>query len=346
MADKLRYSSTQYFKNNLGAFIGLGVFFCLLAIVCSAFEFLVLGLGAVFLIGFAIPCLFGITIQCTMFDVDSQVKFGTLLNYSTSYYKPHYFGSFRLLVCFLKALIVETIASTIVGAICYVAFKNLYASDFDECVQTLINFVYNTTNDVNALEDILEMNGGVFGRYIEVVNSISYLFGAFTFIFGVSFNSLACNFRSLLRNRNIAFGKNAVNQTIKNNRRAMSKDYFRMNWPLLVLLLLGLSAGPFISYYGFNTFEYSLAFGLIGGFLLMMIYFPKYLANMTIIFAKYQMTVITGIGDAIKNTIQKIQASVDLSPEDKKIIEETLKKLEEDKNAFEDDEKKDPDSES
>ena len=337
-------SRNNEFKRNPIGYILLGIFFCLFAVGCVALDFVFDGLGVFAIVLLLFPLLFGVIFQSSGFQFDVPLSMKGVVRGSALYYSTQFFGSFRLLICLLKTLIVETIMDTILLVVLFFVFKNQYGQAFQDSINALFEAIMYETESETAILDAFAMNDNLLDNYRLLSASIASLFGSATFIFSVSFNSLGANFRMLLKTKHAAFAKNAVNQTMKNNRKGLVKDYFYLNWPLLALMIIGLVLGTICSIVIFESYLYILPFGLMGAFIMMIPYFPTYLANMNAIFKKYEMTIIMGINDSIKNTLKKIQSTLDLSEQDKGDIEEALKSLDEDNETDDEGNKKDPES--
>ena len=341
---QLRQVSKRYFSSNPTAYIFSGVFFCLFGLLGICFCFLDPLLGSVIEIFVMLPLLLGGIMTASSSEFYQKVSITNLFRFSTRYYSPQFYGCFGALICLLKGIIVEVASTFIVLPIMFFVFRANYGANFTEPLKLLLEYITSFENDSEALVGIFAMNNNMLDNFTMFVSSICSLFGILTFIVAISYRAITAYFRLLLRNDNAFFGRRAVDQTIKNNRRAMFKDHLLLNWPLLLLALIGLVGGFLFSYYVVNDLLYAIEFASMFAFLAMAFYFPIYLANMASIFEKYQFTIAKGISDSIKETIRNIQSSVDLSEEDKKQIEETLKKLEEDDNELEDEENNKKDS--
>ena len=341
MASKLISASREKFKVNPIAFICLGVLFCVFAALCVALSLLVPFLGAVAVVLLLFPLLCGVVIQSSSLEYFDKVSFKNISAFSARYYSPQFSGSFRLLWCLLRGFIVTVASSFIVTLVVCGIAKGLYPQTFDTCFNALMGYLTNvnsTTEDLNAL---LTMENGFVGNCLLFIESISVAFGIFVFVISVSFNALGVYFRMLLKPTGLMFGKYSINTAINTNRKALFKDFLLLNWPLIVLLLLGMVGGFLISIFVFQDLVIAVDVGLIFSFVLLMFFAPKYLANMNALFDKYKFLIVIGINDSIKKTIEKIQRTVDLSTEDKERIEEALKECDEEMKQMEEDNKKD-----
>lgn len=343
--DKVLKNTAKNITNtNYSSYLLLGIFFCIACVIAFCLELLMDGLGVFTVVLLIIPFFFGTIMQAYALQIEKQLVFSHFWRISFSYYRPQFFGSFSLIKCFLKALLTELIAVIVFFAIFYFAYANVYGDAFLEAYQALDEFLNGYSGDFELLEDILEMNDQIMLNFIDSIGSLSSLVGAFFFIYGVTYSSIACYYRSSLKPENYSFNKSAVAVTIKNNRRKIAKDYWSLNWPLFILLIIGLCGGALISYFGFKTFTYSLVIGLSILFVLFIPYFPFYLGNSQALFLKYRDRIFGGISQTVRTVLNRVERMNGISNDQKDEIRNALKTLDEAEKNADDDNKKDPES--
>ena len=339
---KLLKLSREKFKVNPFAFVCLGVFFCVFAALCFALSLLVPFLGALAIVLLAFPLLFGIIMQTCSIDYFEKVQIRNVLMFSTRYYHPQFAGSFRLLYCFLKSLLVALIGYIVSLIVVGLIAHGMHPAEFEDAFSRLTAYFFASQIDNEIYSSIMNSYNGLLYHTTGIALNISFLIGYFAFLICMFFNAIGVYFRTMLKPEGLMFGRYSINTAIKNNRRKLFKDFIFLNWPLFILGFLGAVCGALLSWSILKDYIYIAEYGLMGCFLFMAIYFPKYLANMNALFDKHKMLIVLGVNDSIRKTIEKIQKSVDLSEEDKQRIEETLKQCDEDvKNMEEENNKKD-----
>ena len=105
----------------------------------------------------------------------------------------------------------------------------------------------------------------------------------------------------------------------------MRKDWFLLNWPILALSLLGMALFVMLDLFCVRRIDLLPAFVIVGGVALLMFYLPFYFANMETIYKKYEPYFKEGNQRAIENILLRIQNSIELSEEEKKHLEESLR---------------------
>ena len=346
MERSLRSVAFEKYKVNPFAFICLGVFFCIFASMCVALSLLVPFLGTVAIVLLAIPLLFGIIIQVSSVEYFERIEFKNIIAFSLGFYRPQFSGSLRLLTSLLKSFLINILVYVIAVVIAGVVAHNTQATLFDEAFLTLRNAVASNDFNVEQLQNILQMNGGILMHVQNIGICAGLLAFYFAFLFQLFYNTLGIYFRTMLKPTALMFGRYSINNAIKANRGKIFKDYFYLNWPLFLLGIAGATVGVLISIYVIKNYTLSPEFGLMGALLFMAIYFPMYLANMNALFDKYKYIIILGVNNSIKETIQKIQSNIDLSEEDRQRIEDTLKECDEDLKEMEEENKKDSDDQN
>ena len=330
MDKSLAKLARKKFKVNPSAFICLGVFFCIFAAICVALSLLVPFLGMIAMVLLAIPLLFGIVMQTSAIDYFEKVEFKNIVIFSTRYFHPQFSGSLRLLLSFLKSMLVELISYILILIVTGLIARGMHPAEFDEAFSQLTAFILTSSVDSEQFNAIMNMHNGLLAHINNIAICGSALVFYLTFIFHLFYNTLGVYFRTLLKPQSLMFGRSCVNTALKENRRNIFKDFMYLNWPMLVLGLIGALLGGYLSIVISKDYIYLQEFGLIGCLLFIALYFPMYLANMNALFDKYKFSIVLGVNSSIKKTIEKIQRSVDLSEDDRKAIEDTLQEFDED----------------
>ena len=230
--NSLLLASRKKFKVNPIAFICLGVLFCVFAALCVALSLLVPFLGAVAVVLILFPLLCGITMQASSVEYFDKVSFKNVFLFSLQYYSAQFSGSFRLLWCLLKAIIVSVASTVVVTLIVCLIAKGMYPVTFNECFPEVMKLFYaeSTIEDLNA---VFAMNNHFVENCFYFIQTISLSIAALVFIVSVAFNTLGVYFRMLLKPTGLMFGKYSINTAINNNRRVLFKNFMYLNWPLI-----------------------------------------------------------------------------------------------------------------
>ena len=161
--------------------------------------------------------------------------------------------------------------------------------------------------------------------FIVYISAVAIPLSMLAFIYYISFSSLSIYYRA-----NVAFGatallKMSVGNTFARHRSEMRKDWFSLNWPMLALSFAGMIGFAILDLLLVKRIDLLPTFVIVGGVALLMFYLPFYFANMETIYKKYEMNFKEGNQEAIETILRRIQSSIDLSEEEKKNLEASLR---------------------
>lgn len=340
--DKRLITTRNNYKKYFSKYLVLGIFFCLFAVICFALDLVIEGIGFFVVVLLLIPFYFGTVVYALNVPNPAELNFSNYFRVSFSYYSPNFFGSFHLIKTYLKAILVELSLILLVSIPTYYIFTNIYQASFTDAFEAFYSYIISANTDAELLEEIMLMNEGIIDNFLFTISQISTIGGAFTMVFGISFNTFNCYFKANMKAENAALNKASVDATMRLNRRNMAKDYWSLNWPLFVILTVGLVSGSLISILLLKDVSYLLVLGLSISFILLIPYFPFYLMNMQALFNKYRMSIYKGINMAFKEALRKIERTQGVPEDAKKELDETLEELDNIEKEAEEDNKKDP----
>ena len=324
MKNSLRASSFNRFKSSPSSYIAIGVMGGLFLIISMLIAFIspAFLLISVPLVG--LPFLFASHIASYYLQIDQPVTFGAFLRYYYGFFRTQFRSSFRGIASFLKSLLFYLGSVLIATLVFVVIFSNKYGSDFTEA---LISFGINYFYADVTYEDLIAMlnaNDGMLLTFIFYVSAFGIPLAMLAFIYYISFSSLSIYYRA-----NVAFAappllRMSISNTYSLHRRDMRKDWFSLNWPLLVLSLLGMAGFAVLDILLVKRIDLLPAFVMVGGVATLVFYLPFYFTNMEVIYKKYELNFKEGNQKAIEDVLQKIQNSIDLSEEEKRSLEQSL----------------------
>lgn len=330
MKESLRQLSLQRFKQNSGSYIAIGLM-CGLFLVMSAMLSLInefLFLLALPLV--SLPMLFACHIASNYLRSNQPITVSAMLHYYFGFFNPKYRSSFRAIRSFLFALAFYIGTSIVAYLILYAVFRNIYGATFTDSFAALVkNYTLNgfTYDDlINALTE----NNNLLLTFILYVYSISLPVGILYFIYAISFSSLSIYYRDRMMAGTASLLRLAINRTYQSNGRKMRQAWFKLNWPLLVLSLLGSIIGAFIALFIVKNVSYLFVFISLGGVALLFFYLPFYFPTMEVLFEHFQYAFLDGNKKAVEDIIQRIQNSIELSEDEKRSLEDSFKDNRED----------------
>ena len=331
MKDSLRSVSFNKFKSNPTSYLAVGIMCGLFLTIATFLSFIDprLLLAAVPLI--ALPFLFASHVACYYLQINQQINPSSFIRYFIGFFRPQFRGSFRGIISFLKSLAVYAGMVLISGFILYLVFKAQYGDTFVNAYNSLI-YQY-IANPEATYEDVIAIfleNDSLLLTFFIYVSVVAIPLAMLAFIYYVSFSSLSIYYRANVLVASAPLLKMSVNSTYALHRKNMRKDWFSLNWPMLVLSFLGMIGFGLLDLFIVRRVDLLPSFVIVGGVVLLMFYLPLYFANMETIYKKYEQYFKEGNQRAIEAILQRIQSSIELSEEEKKHLEESLRGIHED----------------
>ena len=324
MNESIISSSLNHFKKNWSSYLAVGFLCGLFLVLVSTLSFLdeLLFLLAVPL--FAFPFLFASHICCYLLGANQPITLSNFFRYFISFFRPQFRSSFRGIISFLKSLAVYFGVLIISYLTMYFVFKNQYGDVFVTATENLVKD-YMSGNSYDELVKALEANDGLLLTFITYVSSIPIPFMIITFIYLVSFSSLSIYYRANINSGAPSLIRLAVANAYARYRRAMRKDWFKLNYLLIVLPIVGVALGTVLYIFIIKHIYYLSAILTVSVFVPLVFFLPFYFSNMEVLYTRYENVFKEGNKMAIETVLNRIQSSIELSEEEKRRIEESFK---------------------
>ena len=326
MKNSLRNISFNKFKTNPTSYLAVGIMcglFLLLVMVLAFIDPAILIIAVPLL---ALPFIFASHVACYYLQVNQQISLTAYARYFMGFFHSQFRGSFRGLISLLKSLGFYVATLIVAGITFYLIYKANYGETFVTSFNTLaFNYINNSEFTYEELIALLTQNDNMLLTFIVYISAVAIPLSMLAFIYYISFSSLSIYYRA-----NVAFGaaallKMSVGNTFARHRSEMRKDWFLLNWPMLALSFAGMIGFAILDLLLFKRIDLLPTFVIVGGVSLLMFYLPFYFANMETIYKKYEMNFKEGNQEAIETILRRIQSSIDLSEEEKKNLEASLR---------------------
>ena len=254
---------------------------------------------------------------------------GSLVSFGL-YYTPIFRGTFRYLFSLLKSVIVFIIFEMTISFILSTIYQ-LNSPEFVDMINNLYDTIYSETLSLEKVNEILMANDALLFKYLAIVIIPSYFCAVLFLIYNVSRNSITSYFLADNRKGTPQLARYVYMDVLRNKRFSLFKDYWSLNWPLYVVLILGFSGGAVLGYFWKQDLIYMIVCGNVLGAALTMFVFPFYFANQEALYEKYKVYFDTGLKNVTNYMLQNIQRNIDLSNEEKERLEQTF--LDDNKDA-------------
>ena len=330
MKESLVSMALKRFKNNIASYVAVGV-------LCGLFFILVSMLyvldEVVFIIAIpvlALPFLFASHVSCYLLEADQPITIGSFCRYFISFFRQQFRGSFRAIISFLKSLLVYIVFFFIAYLSLYLVFSNRFGDSFTNAANGLLK-LYSSGSSFDEMVNYLQQNNGHLLTFIIYASTIPLPFAIVFFLYSISFSSLSIYYRANINSGAPSLLRLAIANTYARYKRSMRKDWFKLNYLLLVLPIVGAIISYVIYYFIIKDINYLPASIVIGAIAPLFFFLPFYFANMEVLYHRYENVFKEGNKTAIEMFLSRIQSSIELSEEEKRQLEESFKEDEEKK---------------
>lgn len=237
-----------------------------------------------------------------------------------AYFTQLFRGGYKVILGFLKSLGVFIVSSAILSAI---LTSTVLSKD-----PSYIEFMnqINTMTDANQIAESLTnfINTNVtFNNLMIVINGVSTLLASYMFMHHFAVNSFKYNYNFLSKLPLPMPDLNLIHKNfLRKYRRSFYKDYYKANWPLTIILLLGYAAGFLISYFFINNIDMvqMAVIGLFGSFIFLLLFTPYFLNASLITFSKYREKYVETLIDLTKQSIEEMKKTQTITEEKEKEV--------------------------
>ena len=330
MNESIVASAFKRFKNNASSYIAVGVLCGLFLVLVSLLSFIDV---AIFMIGVAVlalPFLFASYVSCYFLEANQQITIGAFFRYYFGFFSPQFRSSFRGIISFLKSLAVYFGALVVLYLVLFLVFRNYYGESFLETLTYLVA-QYSGGASYEELFNVLYDKDGMLLTFMTYVSGFPIPLALAFFLYSISFNSLSVYYRLNVSGASPAMLRLGVANTYANHRHKMRKDWFKLNWLILVLPVLGAGLGALVYFLLVNSILFLVPCLVIGAMFSLIFFLPFYFPNMEVLYHRYENAFKEGNKIAVETVLSRIQTSIELSEEEKRSLEASFKDDEEKK---------------
>lgn len=325
MKESLLKASITRFKKNSTSYIAVGLLCGLFITMLSLLSFFD---GMIFLLTlplFALPFIFASFIACYYLEANQPINISYFFRYYFGYFRPQFRGTFRAIRAFLISLAFYFGSMIVAYFIFYAIFQNNYGDVFVESMNDLTTKYLSNEYTYEDLYNLLADNDGMFLTFFSYITSFALIPAITYFITSLLYFSLSIYYRANVRTAVPSLIKLAINSTYSQYRKAIRKDWLKLNWLLYVLPLVGSAIGITIYFLAVKNIDYLPALIIVGSILPLMFYLPFYFPHMEVLYHRYEEAFKKGNQLAVQTVLARIQNSIELSEEEKRNLEDSFK---------------------
>ena len=279
-----------------------------------------------------VPLTFGLQMSCANANNNLPYRFSTLFEGFKVYFTPKFKGCYGTFQAVLKFAIAY-IACTSIAIVILVIIYSFTDPAFIELVMSAAEA--SSLEDIEALsEQILNYNDMYF-----IETSAALFGGTYLFMHHIMSTSIRAAM-ALYTPVKIDMNSNKVMHriTFKTFRKQYYKDYYASNWFFIVIFVLGYVSGLLFAYYIVSTPEHEIyieqahVIAMAIPFIISLPFFPLFFDSIELLYKRhskdYEKASIKGVMD----NIDEILKDKGLTPEEKAMLDDFVKKQEELKN--------------
>lgn len=286
------------------------------------------------------PFLYAVLFGYLSLQLDKGVTLKDFLFRYRSFFTPHNRGSFGIVNSLLFALLGELIVTFVVSGFS-VAILRFVNPDY---YTTLVNNVYELFATETA-QEVIDLIGEDLYLTVEmglyVIGMVGGLVVTTIFVVLTTRNAMSIYFRAAMVKSSPMFIDRVATQTIKRNKKAINKDYLSLNFPIIIIFVLGFVITGVIGFIYYPDSAVMTVVAISASLALCSFFFPFYFANNEALYEKYHMLFRKTSNDIAREMYQTLENRIQLSEEEKKRVQESLDKF----NSLSDDQQDQSDDE-
>ena len=279
------------------------LFIASFTLICILSELFVL-----LLIPFLIlPFFFACAVYHAMLAEKDELSGGDLFGFYRLFFRTPFYNSFSAVKCFLKALLLERVIGFIATGVIYAIYAQ--SETFNITMNQLVEQLKDMSITYEQFQVYLEANDNELNNFMGLTNSVNFLAFAYAFIFFILREETTIYLRIKLAN--VPLAHQISRASIRANSKNFNKYYFCLNWPMLVIVLVGMVGGGVLSVFVFKNYQTIGAVGLCLGIALTATYLPFYFSNQETIADQMAVDIASFSEEYIQSVFEKYGVKVD-----------------------------------
>jgi hypothetical protein len=241
----------------------------------------------------------------------SELTFGGLTRFFLLYFKRPFNGCFSAIKAIIRYIIASLLFEVLFGFVAYLICVSINSGSFYAMIETLMEVVTSIEEPVVDVKDALGENYWMYTLFMDISTIPTAIASFIYFVYAIVFSSGSIYLRAKFRNINGRFLTMVYKFTTKNVARKYKRDFFSLEWPLFLLMIIGGGLGAYLPILIYGSSALSVIFGIAGSLILSMFYLPFHFANMEVLFNKYEESFKIGINEITQSMINNFQKQFD-----------------------------------
>ncbi len=261
------------YKNSVGDSLLLSLTFFLLFGSCFALILIGIDLSLLGVLLIGLPALLSMQLMVLRPKKEDgpTTKEGFL---GFRLYFTFYFGVYRFWLSLVKALLVLILAALVSSFTLFYIF-NACSLPFREAFSSFSYLATQSETTVQKLYEALSSSQPLMS-YCSWVAVISLLFAGYYFFHEIGKNTFNTYVRSFIGAVPSRAANAIFSDFFRQERLSFYKDYYKANWPAIILFVIGYAGGAAFGMFLFASPSYAISFAFIGACLLLSPYLPYF----------------------------------------------------------------------
>lgn len=261
-------------------------------------------------------------------NFEDKISFANTFKYFGLYFKHPFRNSFRAIPSIAKSVLMGVITfmtvSTITSVIC-----SYVHPEFISLMEEFYKIIESSeVVDYAVVEELLNSHGGLLDQIILWCFVPSFGLGFIVFLYFITYSSLTIYFKVNIQTTNANLYPYLLKQANSLSNKKILKEFWALNWPMLLLAIVGYVIGAIIAY-STNYFDYvGVALcGVVGGMAIASLFLPIFFNNMEAIYETNAPLIKQASDELNKNMLTELQNSLKISKEQQEEIQRALDEL-------------------
>lgn len=335
MKDKeLKYKAKQNYLNHpfirwilsfmFGLFLTVVV---MLFIILDNFGYLSILLFPLLIL----PFLFAVVLILSNIDNHPYINFSLFFKHFTLYFDRRYRSSFRFINSLMYTLLIMLAGEILFSFVGFLVISIIDYPVFIETITKIQTAIYDgSLSSFSSLEEfIADPYAFNLLQIFACVSSLPpFLISVLSLVFLLGKNSFIIYLKKDIKRFDPYHLSILFKQTLKNNK-SFYKDFFYLNWPLFVLLLLGFVIGSVVgSFFTLDVLRLTII-SSSSGLILMSFFLPFFFSNNEAIYLKHRKDFESANVILARQIVNQMQKNIKLNEQEKELLEKRLKEFEE-----------------
>lgn len=326
MDKELKNKAKLIHKQSMSKSLMTGFSFGAVAVLILLFSLIHPALELVLIPFVLIPIYYAMTLIHLSFSYENNLNLSSIFQYFKMYFKRPNFGVFNIISNLIRSIGVGLLGSVVFGIVAIIVTSSIYGDAFYNVIQTLME-ASMSAQEVDLVV-LLGDNYKILYLY-EIISTLpATVLSNAAFIYFINRSSLGIYLRLSYPKSDPNFLRQTFAYASKKYSKELRKDYWSLNWPFYLLLIIGMALGAFLGIYLYSNIELASALSLVGGALFVTPFLPFYFSNKEALYSKYEQNFINCSIEVTNAVIKNLQSRIELNEEEKKDLERMLNNLE------------------